>query len=244
MARERLDKMLAGRGAGSRREVTGMIRGGLVTVNGVPCRDPAQKVDPDADTVCLGGCALRTRRERYVMLNKPGGVITATEDVAQETVLDLLPAAERRGLFPVGRLDKDTEGLLLLTDDGPMGHALTAPRRHVDKLYLAHITGTLRPDAAAQFEAGIVLEDGTVCRPAKLCVLEKPPDDGLTAVEITLREGKFHQVKRMVAAMGGRVVWLKRLSMGPLTLDPELAPGAWRELTDSEIEALRHAIEP
>ena len=182
------------------------------------------------------------RRERYLMMNKPAGVITATEDAAQQTVLDLLPADLRRGLSPVGRLDKDTEGLLLLTDDGALCHALTAPRRHVDKRYRAQIAGTLASDAAARFAAGLTLGDGTVCRPAELTILGRT-EDGCVA-EVVLREGKYHQVKRMVAAAGGRVVHLKRLSMGPLTLDDALPAGGFRELTEQELALLRDAAQP
>lgn len=242
MARERLDKLLASRSGISRMDAGHAIRTGQVTVDGVAVRDPAAKADPAGSVICLNGSALRTRRERYFMLHKPAGVITATEDAAQQTVLDLLPQSERAGMFPVGRLDKDTEGLLLLTDDGPLGHALTAPRRHVDKRYLAHFTGTLQPDAAEQFAQGVRLADGTVCRPAALRLLPAADADGLTAAEVVVHEGKYHQVKRMIAAMGGHVVRLKRLSMGPLTLDPALAPGAWRPLTEDEIAALLQAV--
>lgn len=243
MPRERLDKMLTGRGAGSRRAAAAKIRAGEVQVNGTVCRDPAQKVNPEADVVSLSGQPLRMRRERYLMMNKPAGVITATEDAVQQTVLDLLPADVRRGLSPVGRLDKDTEGLLLLTDDGALCHALTAPRRHVDKRYRVHIAGTLAADAAERFAAGLTLGDGTVCRPADLTILGQT-EDGLCAAEVVLREGKYHQVKRMVAAAGGRVVHLKRLSMGPLQLDAALPAGGWRELTEQELALLRDAAQP
>lgn len=241
MARERLDKMLAGRGAGTRREVGNRIRAGLVTVNGAPCRDPAYKVDPDVDRIGMDGVELRTRRERYFMLNKPAGVISATEDASQQTVLALLPAGERNGLAPVGRLDKDTEGLLLLTDNGALNHALTSPRRHVDKRYRALVSGRLAEDAAAQFTAGLTLADGTVCRPAELTVAG-PAQDGLTEVFVVLREGKYHQVKRMIAAVGGHVETLERLSMGPLQLDTTLARGQYRPLTEAEIAALMAAV--
>lgn len=241
MARERLDKMLASRGAGSRKEVGGLIRAGRVTVNGAACRDPACKVDADVDTICVDGVALRARRERYFMLNKPMGVISVTEDASQQTVLSLLPERERDGLAPVGRLDKDTEGLLLLTDDGALNHALTSPRRHVDKRYRALVSGTLADDAVQQFSNGLTLGDGTKCRPAELTVGEVQPD-GLTEVFVVLREGKYHQVKRMVAAVGGHVEALERLSMGPLVLDAALARGQYRPLTEEEIAALFAAV--
>lgn len=237
MARERLDKMLASRGAGSRKESCQLIRVGRVTVNGVICRDPASKVDAQADAVCVMGIPLRVRKERYFMLNKPAGVISATEDAQQKTVLELFPASERAGLAPVGRLDKDTVGLLLLTDDGALSHALTAPRRHVDKRYRALVSGKLADDAPEQFALGVVLRDGTQCRPASLTVLEQRTD-GMAEVEVVLHEGKYHQVKRMIAALGGHVEQLERLSVGPLTLDADLRRGAYRALTEAEIQAL------
>lgn len=241
MALERLDKMLAGRGVGTRREVGIRIRAGLVSVNDVPCRDPAYKVDPERDRIAFDGVVLRARRERYFMLNKPSGVISATEDAREQTVLSLLPERERAGLAPVGRLDKDTEGLLLLTDDGALNHALTAPRRHVDKRYRALVSGTLAEDAPEQFAQGLTLADGTVCRPAELTVGPRR-DDGLTEVFVVLREGKYHQVKRMVAAVGGHVERLERLSMGPLVLDSALVRGAYRPLTEDELAALQQAV--
>ncbi len=237
MAQERLDKMLASRGAGSRKEACQLIRAGRVTVNGQPCREPASKVSPEQDTVCVMGVPLRARKERYFMLNKPAGVISATEDLEQKTVLELFPESERAGLAPVGRLDKDTLGLLLVTDDGALNHALTSPRRHVDKRYCALVSGTLADDAAEQFQRGIELRDGTKCLPADLTVL-KQHADGLLEVEVVLHEGKYHQVKRMIAALGGHVERLERLSMGPLVLDASLERGTYRELTEEEIRAL------
>lgn len=237
MAQERLDKMIVSRGAGSRKEVGQMIRAGRVTVNGQTCRDPAKKADPEQDTVCVMGTLLRDRKERYFMLNKPAGVISATEDTVQKTVLELFPASERTGLAPVGRLDKDTLGLLLVTDDGALNHALTSPRRHVDKRYRALVSGTLCADAAERFTQGIELRDGTKCLPAELSILERR-SDGLIEVEVVLHEGKYHQVKRMIAALGGHVERLERLSMGPLTLDPALERGTYRALTKEEIDAL------
>lgn len=240
MAQLRLDKMLVNLGWGSRREIAAMARGGKITVNGEVCRSPDRKVDPQADKVAVGDEAVRYQEHYYLMLNKPAGVVTATQDNFQQTVLSLLPARlQKAGLFPVGRLDKDTEGLLLLTTDGAFSHALTAPRRHVDKVYLAGVRGALAPDAQARFAQGVVLEDGTVCRPALLA--PEGAADGLQYVRITLHEGRFHQVKRMVRAAGGEVVTLRRLSVGPLTLDPALAPGACRALTEGEVRALKAA---
>lgn len=240
MARERLDKVLTSLGCGSRREVQTMIRAGRVTVNGQPVRQPACKIDPAEDALTANGQSVRWQSGRYYMLNKPPDVISATEDNFQQTVLSLLPKNLQKGVFPVGRLDKDTEGLLLLTDDGDLGHALTSPRRHVDKVYRTLIHGDIDADAAERFAAGIVLDDGTVCKPA---VFEEiGTENELLMAHITLREGKFHQVKRMVCAVGGKVVALKRLSMGSLMLDEKLPPGGWRELTDEELAALKNDV--
>ena len=230
---ERLDKLLANTGRWSRREVKALVRRGEVRVDGVTVESAETKIDPSAAvTVCgerlsLGGCT-------YIMLHKPAGVLTATEDRCQPTVLDLLPESYRRiGAAPVGRLDKDTTGLLLLTDDGELAHRLLSPKYHVDKRYLAQVDGALTAADAAAFAAGITLADGTECLPAGLELLA--PDRCI----VTLREGKFHQVKRMLASRNAPVRTLHRLSMGPLTLPETLLPGQWRELTDSETAALR-----
>ena len=230
---ERLDKLLAGTGRWSRREVKELVRRGQVRVDGVIAAAAEQKIDPSAavavagETVALGGCT-------YLLLHKPAGVLTATEDRRQPTVLELLPPELRRiDLAPVGRLDKDTEGLLLLTNDGELTHRLLSPRYHVDKRYLARVDGDLSPADVSAFAAGMTLPDGLVCLPAGLELLPQPR----TCI-VTLREGKFHQVKRMLAACGAPVLYLKRLSMGPLTLPDDLPPGAYRLLTDEEISAL------
>ena len=230
---ERLDKRLAATGRWSRREAKELIRSGRVTVDDQVCRVPEEKV-ADGARVQVDGAALEGTGPVYLMLNKPAGLVSATEDPRQPTVLSLLPPHLRRvGLFPVGRLDKDTEGLLLLTNNGPLGHRLLSPGRHVDKVYFTRVEGQLDQADAAAFQAGMLLEDGLQCLPAELEVLEDP-STGL----VTLREGKYHQVKRMLAARGKPVRYLKRLSMGPLTLDPDLAPGAWRPLTEAELAAL------
>lgn len=235
MPRMRLDKLLAHLNCGSRKEVQAMIRAGRVQVDGVTERDPAAKVDADTAQVVLDGQAQHYQAQRYYMLNKPAGVITASRDERHDTVLELFPEEMRRGLFAVGRLDKDTEGLLLITDDGALSHALMSPARHVDKVYEAEVEGELVPDAAARFAAGLELKDGTVCRPAQL---EAAPDLGENWVRVTLREGKYHQVKRMIAAVGGVVVRLRRVELGGLTLDPALSPGAFRALTAQELTLL------
>lgn len=239
MAKERLDKALSSLGCGSRRETGAAIRAGRVAVNGQTVRDPAYKVTPPEDALTFGGEPLRWRIGRYYMLNKPAGLVSARVDNLHETVLSVFPEAERKALFPVGRLDRDTEGLLLLTDDGAFAHALTSPRRHVDKVYEALVEGRLELSAPGRFAAGLTLADGTLCRPAVLTVLGE--QDGLTRVRVTLREGRHHQVKRMIAAVGGHVAYLRRLSIGPLGLDEALKPGEYRELTAQEVACLRAA---
>lgn len=233
---ERLDKLLAGTGKWSRREVKALVRQGLVRVDGRLAACAEDKLDPAAAIITVAGETISLCRFTYVMLHKPAGVLTATEDRKQPTVLDLLPPELRRiGLAPVGRLDKDTEGLLLLTNDGELAHRLLSPKYHVDKRYLARVDGELSAADAEAFARGMTLGDGLECLPAGLEVL---PD---RVCIVTLREGKFHQVKRMLAARGAPVLYLKRLSMGPLTLDDSLAAGAYRLLRAEEILALYRA---
>lgn len=230
---ERLDKLLAGTGKWSRREVKALVRQGLVRVDGRLAACAEDKLDPAAAIITVAGETISLCRFTYVMLHKPAGVLTATEDRKQPTVLDLLPPELRRiGLAPVGRLDKDTEGLLLLTNDGELAHRLLSPKYHVDKRYLARVDGELSAADTEAFARGMTLGDGLECLPAGLEVL---PD---RVCIVTLREGKFHQVKRMLAARGAPVLYLKRLSMGPLTLDDSLAAGAYRLLRAEEISAL------
>lgn len=230
---ERLDKLLAGTGKWSRREVKALVRQGLVRVDGRLAASAEDKLDPAAAVVTVAGETISLCRFTYVMLHKPASVLTATEDRKQPTVLDLLPPELRRiGLAPVGRLDKDTEGLLLLTNDGELAHRLLSPKYHVEKRYFARVDGELSAADAEAFARGMTLGDGLECLPAGLEVL---PD---RVCIVTLREGKFHQVKRMLAARGAPVLYLKRLSMGPLTLDDSLAAGAYRLLRAEEISAL------
>ena len=228
---ERLDKLLASTGRWSRREAKQLIKEGRVLVDGSPARSGEDKADPDGAAILVDGAPLALRRHTYVMLHKPAGVLSATEDPRQETVLDLLPPELRRlGLFPVGRLDKDTEGLLLLTDDGELAHRLLSPKNHVDKVYRARLDRPLGEADQAAFAQGITLADGLRCMPAELELI----GDG-TEVLVTLHEGKFHQIKRMTASRGAAVCWLKRLSMGPLQLDPVLKKGEYRLLTHEEV---------
>lgn len=230
---ERLDKLLAGTGKWSRREVKALVRQGLVRVDGRLAASAEDKLDPAAAIITVAGETISLCRFTYVMLHKPAGVLTATEDRKQPTVLDLLPPELRRiSLAPVGRLDKDTEGLLLLTNDGELAHRLLSPKYHVEKRYFARVDGELSAADAEAFARGMTLGDGLECLPAGLEVL---PD---RVCIVTLREGKFHQVKRMLAARGAPVLYLKRLSMGPLVLEDSLAAGAYRLLRAEEISAL------
>lgn len=234
---ERIDKLIASTGRWSRREVKTLVREGRVLADGRVVRSAEEKADGDTVRITVDGEAVLCRRFTYVMLNKPAGLVSATEDPRMETVLDLLPPDyRRRGLFPVGRLDRDTEGLLLLTNDGALAHELLSPKKHVDKVYFVRAAGKLTEADRQAFAAGLTLPDGLVCRSAELEILSSGDE---SEALITLREGKFHQVKRMCAARGAPVLYLRRIAMGPLKLDETLAPGAWRELGREEEEALR-----
>ncbi|OUM94436.1 MAG: 16S rRNA pseudouridine(516) synthase [Thermobacillus sp. ZCTH02-B1] len=245
MARMRLDKLLAHAGCGTRSEIKRAVRLGRVEVNGLAVRDPGMAVDPEADRVFWDGEPVRYREYVYFMLNKPPGVISATEDPRERTVIDLLKPEDRvRDPFPVGRLDKDTEGLLLITNDGRLAHELLSPRKHVDKVYEAVVAGAVDDADVRAFASGVTLDDGYRTMPADLVVRDvRDGEDGpLSDVTVTLREGKFHQVKRMFEAVGKRVVRLRRVAMGPLRLDPSLPPGDYRELTEEEMRALDAAV--
>lgn len=235
----RLDKLIASTGRWSRREVKELIRQGRVAVDGAAVRSPQEKADPEKVTVTVNGEELEYRRYTWIMLNKPAGVLSATEDGRGTTVLDLLPRELRRqGLFPVGRLDKDTEGLLLLTNEGGLAHDLLSPRRHVDKVYYARTAGQLTEADCRAFARGMVLDDGLVCRSAGLEIIASAPE--ASEAYVTLREGKFHQVKRMLAQRGNPVTYLERVRMAGLALDPALDRGAYRFLTETELEDLRN----
>lgn len=236
MALIRLDRYLADLGVGTRREIKDIIKSGRVTLDG-RAAPPDTKLDPDRQSVALDGEALSYSRFRYFMLCKPCGLVTATRDKKQPAVLDLFPPEFRRlGLFPVGRLDKDTSGLLLVTNDGDFAHRVISPKYEVEKLYYAEVEGRLVPDDAAAFEKGIVLADGTRCLPARLDILSEQ------SCFAAVKEGKYHQVRRMLAARGHRVVTLKRLSVGGLKLDEGMAEGAFRELDQKEIALVFIAI--
>jgi 16S rRNA pseudouridine516 synthase len=231
----RLDRLLANSGYGSRSAVRALIRSGQVCVNAVQATDPSMRItDPDQVSVQLRGESVRIRKGLYYMMNKPGGVITALEDSRHATIADLIPKnLLQAGLFPVGRLDKDTTGLLLLTNDGPLSHRLTNPRWHVEKEYYFEIEEeALRDEDRERLAKGLVLQSGVRFQSALMQILSA--HQGL----LTIREGKFHQIKRMLKALGGTVIKLERVRVGPLTLDRSLLPGEIRELTEEEIESL------
>jgi len=237
----RLDQTLAARGFGSRKEIASLVRSGLVHVNDAPAHSAAQKIDLERDHIAVRGEAVCLREYLYIMLHKPAGVLSATTDPAAPTVLDLLPARlRRRGLFPVGRLDKDATGLLLLTDDGALAHGLLSPRRHVPKTYLVTLHAPAAENDIAAFAAGMELPAAgdrppERCLPAGLTILE-----GNTA-RVVLHEGKYHQVKRMFSARGNQVLALRREAMGGLRLDESLQPGECRELTEEEIDIIKNS---
>ena len=238
MEKQRLDKIIASTGRWSRREVKNLTRQGRVLVDGIPARSAEEKADPETVEITVNGEVLAYRRFTWIMLNKPAGYLSATEDGKGATVLDLLPPElQKQGLFPVGRLDKDTEGLLLLTNEGGLAHELLSPKYHVEKVYYARVAGRLTEEDCRAFAAGMTLGDGLVCRPAGLEILAAGEE---SEARVTLREGKFHQVKRMLACLGKPVVYLERVRMGNLPLDTSLSRGEFRFLTDAEVEALRN----
>ncbi len=233
MALVRLDKLIADSGRASRREAKELVKAGRVRVDNIIASSAEMKVDGEVSTVYIDGESLDYRKNRYIMMNKPNGVLSATEDSQQKTVIDLLPENLRKQeLFPVGRLDKDTTGLLLLTNDGVFSHNIISPKHHIAKVYRAAVTGVLDESDIAAFEKGIVLSDGTECMSAKLEI--ERPSVGLA----TVYEGKYHQVKRMFASRGKHVTALHRLSIGGLSLDPELKSGQFRELSEEEIKKI------
>lgn len=242
----RLDKFLSDAAGLTRKEAKAVLNKGRVSVNGRVLRDGNQKVSAE-DEIFLDAVRLEVGEEfLYLMLYKPAGVVSATEDGKDRTVLDLVREQEGRGyrigkreLFPVGRLDKDTEGLLLITDDGELAHHLLSPKRHVDKVYFARLSGLVPKDAAERFAEGILVGQDYRALPAGLKVLGVNEAEQTSEVEITLREGKFHQVKRMCHEIGCEVTYLKRLSMGSLVLDEALKPGECRPLSEAEIKALK-----
>ena len=238
----RLDKFLVACAFGSRTEVKSFLKAGRVTVNGKKEKSAKLQINEEADEICFDGQVLHYEEFVYYMMNKPQGVISATEDPKHKTVLDLLDdLARSKEVFPVGRLDIDTHGLLLLTNDGKLAHALLSPKRHVDKTYLAQINGVMTDEDIETFAQGIPLKDFT-CQPAKLELVSVDTEKNQSLVRVTIAEGKFHQVKRMVAYCGKEVVDLQRLTMGTLTLDEDLKRGEWRRLTTEELEGLLESV--
>ena len=263
----RLDKYLADMGVGTRSEVKNLIRKGRISLNGEVVKKPEVKITLGEDEVTVDGTKITYVSYEYYMLNKPAGVISASSDPKAETVIDLLEEAVRKDLFPVGRLDKDTEGLLLITNDGDLAHKLLSPKKHVDKVYFAKVLGVVSEEDVKLFAQGIPLEEELTAMPAKLLIhrvtkihieeiadkiaaeeeflqekglldLDENNEVVISEIELTIHEGKFHQVKRMFEAVGKKVVYLKRLSMGSLKLDESLALGEYRTLTELELEEL------
>ena len=261
----RLDKYLADAGFGTRNEVKALVKSGVITINGTLCKDSSQKVDTDTDEICVRGERTGYAEYEYYMLHKPAGLITASRDKKEKTVLDLIKSKKRRDLFPVGRLDRDTEGLLLITNDGELSHRLLVPGKHVDKCYAVIVTGEIPDDIEELFSEGIDIGDDKLTKPAKLRYYpelqdflmiyndpvfkdkykeftgsDDPSDKGkkFSVFDITITEGRYHEIKRMFEAVGCKVIYLKRYSMGGLKLDLGLSPGDYRELNENELKAL------
>ena len=258
----RLDKFLADMNQGTRKELKQLIRKGLVTVDGVTVKDPGTAVTKTSDIV-LAEIPVVYNEYEYYMMNKPRGVITATEDARQETVLDLMAGEHRKDISPVGRLDKDTVGLLLITNDGQLNHQLLSPKHHVDKEYLARVSGKVTENDVKAFARGLFIEEGFRALPAQLKIQayrEIPAEadfrdlamsnapgqdlpDGVTEITVVIQEGKYHQIKKMFHAIGKEVIYLQRIRMGSLELDPNLQEGQYRKLTDEEIRLLKQSRE-
>lgn len=234
---ERIDKLISNMGFGSRKQVKAYIKRGLVKVNGEIINDNSLKLDPYKDRIEFNNMEINYRRFIYLMMNKPKGLVSSTNDPSNKTVIDLLPDEYLvYKPFPAGRLDKDTEGLLLITNDGQLAHRLLSPKKGVDKVYYAEVAGYIDESYKERFWNGLVLDDGYQTLPAELEIVES---DVISKVYITMQEGKYHQVKRMFESISTRVVYLKRISMGPLKLDDKLEPGQFRELTEEEITLLK-----
>lgn len=230
----RLDRFFSSQNIFSRKEMKALLKDGSITVNGRADVKADLKIDTDKDIVRLNGKEIPFKKYIYLMLNKPQGVVSATNDREHKTVLDLVPPElYRDGLFPAGRLDKDTTGFVLLTDDGDFAHRILAPKSHVDKTYEARLDGEITAEHIVQFEQGVVLKDGYNCLPAKMRILEEGEKP---LVEIILREGKYHQIKRMAGSIGRKVLALKRVKMGNMELDPMLPEGQCKEILHKDVE--------
>lgn len=252
----RLDKFLADMGVGTRSEVKKLLKYGFITINGQKAKDPAEKVDPEKDKITFKNQEITYQKYFYYMLNKPAGCVSATRDGLSETVIEFLKNEPTRDLFPVGRLDKDTEGFLLITNDGMLAHNLLSPKKHVDKTYYAFVDHELTSDEIQQFSKGIDIGDETPTLPAGLEEMSNEDAQNIlkdatksamedfyfkSAYKVTLKEGRYHQIKRMFEHFGSKVTYLKRVSMGALKLDKNLLPGEYRQLTEKEIETLSKA---
>lgn len=234
----RLDKVLVHVGYGSRKDVQQIIKNKKVTVNGKVVSKVETNVNPETETICVAGQAIDYQTYYYYILNKPAGYVSATEDPRDKTVLDLLEPIDRnKELFPVGRLDKDTEGLLILTNDGQFAHELLSPKKHVDKTYYAKIKGKMEARDCDVFAEGITLQDGTAYKPGNLVIISS---GAISEVHVTIQEGKFHQVKKMVHHVGKEVIYLQRIQMGGFKLPTDLELGAYRRMTEEELKLLRN----
>ncbi|MGB9680324.1 MAG: pseudouridine synthase [Thermoanaerobacteraceae bacterium] len=241
MAKMRIDKLLSNIGIGTRKEVKKIINKGFVLVNSNIIKDSGLIVNTETDEILLNGKKIEYKEFLYIMMNKPNGVISATYDFKEKTVIDLLTGElKSRNLFPVGRLDKDTEGLLLITNDGDLAHQLLSPKKNVVKKYYAEISDFVDNKDIKAFNEGVILEDGYKTLPANLEILISSSD--VSKVYVYIREGKYHQIKRMFESVGKKVIYLKRLAMGSLTLDKNLKPGDWRELSEEELSMLKKSI--
>lgn len=233
---ERLDKILSNMGYGSRKEVKLLIKSGKVTINGKVAIDNSLKINPYENKICVEGNEICYRKYIYLMINKPQNTISSTYDPLNTTVIDLIDDKYKNFKpFPVGRLDKDTEGLLILTNDGNLAHNLLSPNKHVEKKYYALIRGKVDNEDVISFSKGVTIDGGYTTKPSKLTIIKS---DDISKIEIIITEGKFHQIKRMFRAVGKEVIYLKRLSMGQLILDDNLSPGEYRELSDEEVNLL------
>lgn len=238
---ERLDKILSNLGYGTRKQVKAMVKDGHIKIDGIIVRDSSIKVNTDNDKIELDDELINYKKYIYIMMNKPDGVVSATYDNYEETVIDLLEPEHRAfDPFPVGRLDKDTVGLLLITNDGEMNHRLISPKWHIDKVYYTEIDKILSSSDIEAFEKGIILDDGYKCMPAKLEIIRSDKDGSMA--NVTIQEGKFHQVKRMFESLGKNVVYLKRIKFGPIQLDNSLEEGTYRQLSKFELKSVKNNL--
>lgn len=231
----RIDKFLSEMNIGSRKEIKEAVKKGRIKVNDVVIKSSDLKISPDIDEIYYDNKLVKYVEYEYFIMNKPGGVVSATKDDADTTVIDLIKTNIREDIFPMGRLDKDTEGLLIITNDGDMAHRLLSPSNHVKKIYFARIEGKVTDNDILKFKEGLTLKDGTVTKPSELKIILS---DEISEIELTIYEGKYHQVKRMFASVGKKVIYLKRICMGDLYLDESLKPGEYRELTKEELKKL------